>query len=288
VHRSSAVPLATLAFLAACRGPGTGCDVLVERARLPDVVRETSGAAWSATRRDLWWTVPDDGEPPTLHAFDTTGREIGRVRVQGATVRDWEDLAAGPCGDVPGACLWIADIGDNGAVHGDVVIWRVPEPAPGDRVTAPAVRYTARYPDGARDAEAFAVVPRGDGTLVGIVVSKGRRTAIDVYTMTLRADSATTLVRGPRLAPQPRSGLDRVTGAATTPDGAWIAVRTYTALALYRRDALLAGGAPARTIPLGTLGERQGEAVALAADGRVLLTSEGTPARFSVLRCALR
>jgi hypothetical protein len=76
------------------------------------------------------------------------------------------------------------------------------------------------------------------------------------------------------LAPSPHESEDRVTGAGATADGRWIAVRTYVGLELYRREDLLGSGAPALTTPLGSLGEMQGEAVALAPGGRVLLTTE--------------
>lgn len=297
VPRSSVAPWAralrraavALPLLAACRAPLDGCTIAAERVALPEAVRETSGAAWSRTQPGRWWTVADESSPPSVFAFDAAGRAVARVRVAGATVRDWEDLAAGPCGADAGGgdCLYIADIGDNHGAHGDVIVWRIPEPRPGDTVSAPAVRLSARHPDGPRDAEAFVVLPGADGRPDGLVITKGRRTPIDLYAMPLRTDTVPTLVRGRRLAPQPRSGLDRVTGAGASPDGQWVAVRTYAELALYRRDALLAGGAPARRIALGALREAQGEAVAITDDGMVLLTSEGSPARASVLRCAL-
>lgn len=273
--------------LVACHAPPTGCTIEAARVELPGSVRESSGAAWSRARPGTWWTINDDGAP-ALFAFDSTGRRVARVRVAGATNRDWEDLAIAPCGDAPGDCLWIADIGDNDAVHGDVVLYRVPEPAAGDTITAPAVRVVARYADGPRDAEAFAVVPGVDGRPELLVISKGRRTPITLYATPWRTDTALVLRPVRTLAAQPDDGVDRVTGAGASPDGRWVAVRSYGTLAIWARDSLRGTGGPSLRASLGALRESQGEAVALSGDGRVLVTSEGDPARFSVLRCPVR
>mgnify|MGYP002783543850 CR=1 FL=1 len=281
------VAIVACMLASACRAPLPGCTITLDRAPLPDAVHESSGAAWSRTRPGTWWTVSDEGPVPMLHAFDTTGAALARVRVENAAVRDWEDLAAGPCTSGAGDCLYIADIGDNDAVRQTITIYEVREPAPGDSVSAPARRIDTRIPNGPRDAEAFTVLPAADGTLDVVLVSKGRRSPIDLYTGTLRADTPLVLVQRHRLASQPHSGLDRVTGAGASPDGAWIAVRTYAALSIYRRDSLLAAGTPTQRIPLGALREQQGEAVAMGGDGRILVTSEGSPARASVLRCPL-
>jgi hypothetical protein len=93
------------------------------------------------------------------------------------------------------------------------------------------------------------------------------------------------------LAPQPREVGDRVTGASATPDGRWVAVRTYAALALYRTADLLGNGQPAAQFDLDPLAEPQGEAVSLANDGNVVLTTEGSgkhlPATIAHLHCVL-
>ncbi|HEU0054599.1 MAG TPA: hypothetical protein VFQ39_15535, partial [Longimicrobium sp.] len=151
------------------------CRVEGEKRPL-DGVHESSGAAVSRRSAGVFWTHNDSGQP-VLHAMDAEGREVGKVRVAGAELVDWEDLASGPC---PGGgdCLYVADIGDNGAKRADVVIYRVPEPAPGDAETRPAEALRLRYPDGPQDAEAFFVLP--DGSLN--IVSKGETGPIALYT----------------------------------------------------------------------------------------------------------
>ena len=276
-----------------------GCTAASVARALPPLLRETSGAAWSGARRGHWWTLNDSGNAPELYGFDGTGTLVARVRVAGATNRDWEDLAAGPCGDGAGNCLYLADIGDNEAVAGSVDVYRVPEPAPGDTVTAGAERFRARYPAGSRDAEALFVLPNARGGVEAYVITKGRRASIELYRFPLDAGAARavtardgavtpTLMRVRELAPIPREGRDRVTGAGASPDGRWVAVRSYGALEIYARAALLGGGAPAFRASLAGLREPGGEAVALGGDGRVLLTTEGRPPMARVLDCGTR
>jgi hypothetical protein len=70
-----------------------------------------------------------------------------------------------------------------------------------------------------------------------------------------------------------------------------VAVRTYAALAFYRTADLLGNGRPFSQLDLEPLGETQGEAVTLADDGTVVLTSEGhghhLPGTLAHLRCVL-
>jgi hypothetical protein len=78
---------------------------------LPAEVRETSGLARGRRDSKVLWTHNDSGNQPVLFALSEEGRILGKARVLGATLLDWEDIEAGPCGD--GTCLFIADIGDN-------------------------------------------------------------------------------------------------------------------------------------------------------------------------------
>jgi hypothetical protein len=60
--------------------------------RLP----EASGLALSRRSPGLLWSMNDSGDT-TLYALSTTGELRGRVRVTGATIRDWEDVSTGSC-----------------------------------------------------------------------------------------------------------------------------------------------------------------------------------------------
>lgn len=261
------------------------CRVEEEGVALPAALRETSGVAASRRGAGLLWTHNDSGNGPFIHAVRVDGEVVGQVEVEGAENVDWEDVAAGPC---PGGgdCLYVADTGDNEARRDEVAIWRVPEPAPGASVTAHPVRLAAHYPGGPRDAEALFVLPGGEA----YVVTKGDDVPVELFRWP--AEDGGTMQRVRRLAPAPDQPGDRVTGAGASPDGRWVAVRTYSTLHLWRTEDLLSdGGEPAVAMDLVPLGHSGGEAVALGDDGAVVLTSEGlgkrVPPTLSRLRCTL-
>ena len=265
---------------AACRVNGTGRNLPVE-------LRETSGLAQSRRDPALFWTHNDSGNQPVLFALNGEGRVVGRSRVLGAELTDWEDIEAGPCGT--GSCLYIADIGDNARTREFVTIYSVPEPAPGSSETSQATTLRLRFPDGPQDAEAMFRLPSGDF----FVVSKGRHSGISLYRLQAphQSDSIATLHRVRELWPQPRDERDRVTAATATPDGRWIAVRTYRTLYLYSAAPLIAGEpVTPREVDLTPLRELQGEAIAMSNNGTVWLTTEAKKKdqpRMSRLDCAI-
>ena len=242
------------------------CTVAARVAALPRELREASGVAVDS--RDRIWVIADSG-PPFLYSIDPNNGIAQRVRILDAAVDDWEDLASGPCGST-GACLYIAEIGDNLHSAATRAVLRVPEPEPGDS-SARAERFAFRFPDGPSDAEALAVLP--DQTM--LVITKGRNRAIGVYRYPtpLVADSVVTLERIASLS----SGIvqlpAQITGAASDPAGTLLVLRSYLALQLYHLedDGLERIGAP---YDLTGLREPQGEGIALTRDGHVVLVGE--------------
>jgi hypothetical protein len=258
------------------------CSTASMIARLDDV-NEASGLALSRRRPDLLWTHNDSGQP-VIYAFGTDGKPRGRVRVVGAGLEDWEDIASGPCPG--GECLYIADIGDNKEERPEITIYRVPEPTQGDETTRPADVFHATYPDGPHDAEAFFVGPNG----AMYVVTKGEDSPIAIYRFAANTPGATArLERVATLADSEVTRGQRVTDAEASPDGKWVALRTLDAVLIHPAEALLTGDIEKRiTIEVRKIGEPQGEGVAILADGTIYLAGEagdgtrgGTLARVS-------
>ena len=136
-------------------GPGPNCRLPVRvqsESPLPPGTGEASGAVASQRYPGLGWFIRDSGNPASLYAFrfDQDGRpRVREVPVTGGHNRDWEDLVywMRPNGT---ARILIPESGQGG---GDTSIYEVPEPAPDQKATAPAVRYRYRYPDGKFNTE---------------------------------------------------------------------------------------------------------------------------------------
>lgn len=288
------LPPVVLACAAACAPAGEepsihvsgACEAPSVWAPLPDEVSETSGVAASRAHPGLFWTHNDSQGDSAIFAVDSGGTLIGRVRVQGATNRDWEDIAVGPCSpDTDAPCVFIGDIGDNNEHRQAVVVYRLPEPDPrNDSVSGPADRLELAYPDAPRDAEALFVTDRGIH-----LITKGRSGSIDLfrlappYTPARRA----TLQRVQQIAPPPTSHSAQVTAAAATADNRTIVVRTYAGLRFFEPD-----GDTLRPIgpPADFLGpaQPQGEGVDFIDTLRLVLTGEAVRrqvASIAVARC---
>jgi hypothetical protein len=262
---------------------GPECSIVQTPRPLPAPLLESSGVAASRRHAGVLWTHNDSGGEPAVYAVDATGRLLGATRIEGATNRDWEDIALGPCAS--GECLYIADTGDNARSRNDAAIYRVPEPEPG-APTARAERFPLHFPKGKRDTEAIFVLPSGEIFLV----SKGRKDPQTLYRF--RLGQTETLEPIVDLAGPAHSAMRQITGASASPSGRWVAVRQYKLLTIFRTQELLAGKvAPVMAVDLTPVGEAQGEAVALLDNGRVVLTSEGgfkgLPGTVSILQCAL-
>jgi hypothetical protein len=282
----AAAPAVATPLTAADSGAAELCRTDAAGIALPATVHESSGLALAGSG-DALWTHNDSGQP-VLQRVGLDGTPRGQVAVTGATVTDWEDVAAGPCPG-GGRCLYVADIGDNQARRASITVFRIPEPAPGAARSRPAQALSATYPDGPQDAEALFVLP--DGAV--FVVTKGETGSIALYRLprTARPGSTSALERLVELQAGRVDRRERITGASASPDGRWIALRTLRALRFYRAGDLAAGqmGAPL-TFDLRPLDEPQGEAVEMGPGGSVFLSSEGgkeSPASLSRLTCAL-
>lgn len=242
----------------------------------PPQLVEASGLAASRKSPGVLWTHNDsDLDGPFVYAFAADdARYLGRWRLDGAVVRDWEDMAIGP-GPDGGDALYVGDFGDNLRRRPEVVVYRVPEPAvdlaaaPADHRLEGVEALAFTYPGGqAHNAEALLVDPvRGDMCIV-----TKRFGAAELFCAAAPLRSGVLTAAGPLAV----AGL--VTGGAVSLAGDLIAVRTYLDVRLWRRD-------PARPLAEALRGpgcdlpvalERQGEAITFAPDGRGYYTvSEG-------------
>jgi hypothetical protein len=255
--------IACVVISAQNHSPAGSCKA-VGRTQFLSAVPEASGIAVAAGA--LW--THNDSDAPVLFRVDSGGG-VTPVAVAGAEVRDWEDVASATCpasakGTTGETCLYIADIGDNRGSRQRITIYQVPVPAPGTTSTKTAEAYHATYPDHPHDAEALLFAKPGT-----FIITKEVPARVYQFGTSLKPGetSALTFVRA-------LSEKVRITGAAASPDGRWVALRSNTTLLLYKVDDFVKGENPVR-VDLQAFKEPQGEGVAFGRGGELFLVSEG-------------
>ena len=246
---------------------------------------EASGLAVSRTTPGRLWSHNDSGKPAIV-AIDSKGRVAGQVAITGAQVEDWEAMSSAPCAS--GACLFIADIGDNDAKRKEITIYRLPEPQGTSGSAKAEAIIRASYPDGAHDAEALLAAP--DGTLY--LVTKGDTGHVALYRVPRGANDGTAKLESIGVISKSSPGAAaRITDGAISPDGEWVVLRSRTTLTFYRAADFLKGNfRETRRVDLRTLGEPQGEAVAFGPSNTLYVAGEGggksQPGTLAVVSCA--
>ena len=251
-------------------------------------INEASGLV--ASRRDprLLWTMNDEGAP-YLYAVDHDGDHRGRLNIDDAKNRDWEDLGAFVHEGEP--YIVVADIGDNEARRRFVTLYVVHEPDLSDdrkQKQKAAWRIDFRYEDGPRDAEAIAVDAPNRRVLVlskreipaalyevplfpgddDVAVAK-RLGAVDSLPQPSRRDVA--------IAPHIDTWYWQPSGMDLSHDGTAAIVLTYSAIYLYRREGGEDWYATLRRAPLafGLGNIREAESIAFApGDRQIFFTVE--------------
>jgi hypothetical protein len=249
---------------------------------------EASGLAVSRRNPGVLWAHNDSGDGPYLYAMAMDGAYLGRLELSGATATDWEDIAAGPCGDEE--CLYVGDTGDNGASRAEVRLYRVAEPdvdpvVPfNEMTTADWEVFPFTYPDGPRDCESLAVHP--DGRVY--VFSKYPYGISEMYVFPSLTPDAPVIVT--HLGDLDSGGAVAATTAADIhAGGKRLLLRTYLTAVEWRlpegedfNDLPVAG--ERIEVPAGL--ELQGEAIAYAPeDGSYLQTAEGRGAIIYRVPC---
>jgi hypothetical protein len=236
--------------------PASSCEQ-VGRPQSLQTVPEASGITNAG---GVLWTH-NDSDAPMLFRLDAAGAATP-VSIAGAVVQDWEDLAAGTCRT--GACLYIADIGDNKESRERITIYEVPVPEPGVTSTKPVSAFHARYPDRPHDAEA--VLSTGQAGI--FIITK--EASAGVYRFVSQNPGEMSTLAFVRTLNE----KERITGAAASPDGRWVALRSNSTLLVYTLDDFVKAGNPVR-IDLKRFKEPQGEGVAFGSAGDLYLVSEG-------------
>lgn len=201
---------------------------------------------------DYLVTVNDSGDAARVFLVDpATGDTVGVTRW---SMRPDDVEALAPAGDNE---VWVGDIGDNDHERDSVTVWRVPLGVGQRMVAGAAYELVMPEPD---DAEAMLTDPAtGRLHLVTKSISGG---VVYAAPATLDAAAPNRMQRVADVA-----GL--VTDGSFFPDGRHLMLRNYTTGFVYT----FPGFDLVDSFPLPA--QQQGEGLAITADGRVLISSEG-------------
>jgi len=278
----AALIIATACGSAGAAGPG--CLPAGGPFPFPQELSESSGAAWSVRHPGVIWTT-GDGRVRTLFAVDTLGTVVAELPIQLPGVWDIEDLSVAPCEG--GSCIYFADVGDNGLSRDTLLIHRMAEPALDESGPLLAEPLRVRLPDGPDDIEAMFIGP--DGLIRLVSKGNGRPPALYRVPSDVGPDATREAALVQRLDSTSRYLGRQITGGSAVPGTKLVLLRTYEDLSVWtlvgERLEPVEGGA----LPLRTLREPQGEAIAAGLGGRVALTSEAGPlgnlGGMHLLRC---
>ena len=146
-----------------------------------------------------------------------------------------------------------------------ITIYEVPVPAPGSTSTKPASAFHARYPDRPHDAEAL-LATRQAGIFI---ITKEASPRVYRFAVSQNPGETSTLAFVRTL-----NEKERITGAAASPDGRWVALRSNGTLLVYTLDDFVKARNPVR-VDLRSFKEPQGEGVAFGRSGEIYFVSEG-------------
>ena len=231
-------------------------------------LNEASGLAASKNNENVLWSHNDSGDDNVIYALNLHGEHLGIYTIDGASARDWEDIAVGP-GPVEGeSYIYIGEIGDNYSQYDEKYIYRVPEPNvdsnqdPVDMTLTDVETISYQYPDGNRDSETLMVDPL---TKDIYVVSKREWEDIRVYRAPY-PQSTSDLITLDHVA---TLNLYNVVGGDISPSGLEILIKTYPAIYYWSRsvDENLWEAFDEEPVVVPYTEELQGEAVCWDVDG---------------------
>jgi len=204
-----------------------------------EAVPECSALVASPTHERLFWTLSDSDGPARLVPIRPSGlvavpagsaplfggRKYLGVEIPGARNLDWEALTADGSGN-----LILGDVGNNLSRRRELVLYVIPEPAPGAESAAPTRRVTFAWPDQtefpdpelSHDCEAIFWYK---GKLH--LLTKHRR---DTLSRLWRAEIPPSVNRAYLTLVGAFDAHGMVTDASISPDGRRLAVLTYRVL----------------------------------------------------------
>jgi hypothetical protein len=218
---------------------------------------EISGMATSLIHPDTIYLHNDSSGGPFIYAASaSTCRVKARLRIAGATARDFEGMAVGR-DKVGRPVIWIGDVGDNLDSWSEVTMLRVREPQTLTDRTMRATAFRFTYRDRPHNAETVLADPRAPR--LWVVTKQMARGSLYALPSPLRKNILNK-------AREIRTEGGIITDGAISPKGDRYVLRDYFDAVVYQ------GLPPGREITRIYLpAQPQGESITWSADGGSLL-----------------
>lgn len=238
-------------------------------------ITESSGLAVSPTQPGVFYTHNDSGDGPVVYRIDKQGKVTGEFKLRGVTATDWEDMSVTRVAGTN--YVFIADVGDNGRVRSNVKIYRFKEPTGPSREVTDFQTFTVRYDRDKHDCEAIVIDPQNAD--IYLVTKAALGSGVFYVKAPMRTGNYTAERLGSLFFNTGGLGGTLVTGGASSPDGKFVALRTYTGVKEYAvTEGFKRWFLSSKAVTFQTAIEQQGEALCYASDGKGIITSsEGKP-----------
>ena len=217
-------------------------------------ISETSGIADSKKNKGYLWVQEDSDNPTQLYLLRHDGTVAKTIPLENVFNRDWEEI------QLAGGNIYLADIGDKQVNNSEYIIYIFTEPAFDVNSIAAIKTLKFIYEDGPHNAEAFLV----DEITKDIFIITKNDAPSRIYKLTYPYNTNSVNIAS-AVGTLKYSG---VVGAAISPDGKELIIKTYIELLHYTRTD---GQSLSQTLQnmakkLPYRIEPQGEAVCFATD----------------------
>ena len=203
-------------------------------------LKEISGMAPSAIHPGIFYVHNDSGDAARFFAITTKGELLATYyftakNQRHVSVRDCEDIAAGPGPEKGASYIYLADIGDNIGWRNAVKLYRFREPSLSKAIdTIEATVFTLQYPDGSRDAETLMIDPVDSM----IYILSKREDSVGIYRLQLNSNNNKTIILercGKLFFPGHKSDKWVVAGDISA-NGSAVLIKTNTAVYYFKRS----------------------------------------------------
>lgn len=228
---------------------------------LNPIINEISGIADSKLNPGYIWAEEDGGNPPQLYLLSHSGKLNKKIFIKRAVNRDWEEM------QLSDGKIYIGDIGDNNRVYDEYYFYFFNEPSVSVDTISTLEKISFKYSDGPHDAEAFLIDPQ---TRDIIIITKRDNPSL-LYKISYPYSTTGLNVATPAGA----LSFSGVVGAALSPIGDEILIKTYLSIARFGRkqgESIALALQSASAVIAGYKVEPQGEAIGFSLDNKGFFT----------------